>query len=177
MQLPPDMEINDNANDAGPKRLAFVITELNPGGAERCLVELATRIDRQRFSPVVYSLGPPPADDRQALVNRLAEAGVPTQFLGLSGWLQYFRAVNRLAAMLREQQPDIVQTFLFHANVVGSRAARLAGVPRVFTGMRVADPRWWRILLERAAAQSADRYICVSQNVSEFYRRQGFSAG
>ena len=34
-----------------------------------------------------------------------------------------------------------MQTFLFHANVVGSLAARRAGVPHVVTGIRVAERR------------------------------------
>jgi glycosyltransferase involved in cell wall biosynthesis len=159
-----------------PIRLAFVITELGPGGAEQCLVELATRLDRSLFSPVVYSLGPLPNSERQSLVNRLAEAGIPSHFLGFTSPWQYFGAVRELTKLLREQQPDIVQTFLFHANVVGTAAARAAGVRHIVTGLRVADPRWWRAAVERAMTKSADRYICVSQSVAEFYRRRGFSA-
>ncbi|MBW8886099.1 MAG: hypothetical protein JF612_15290, partial [Planctomycetia bacterium] len=55
-----------------------MITELEPGGAERCLVELATRMDRSLFSPVVYSLGSRPTAERQSLVAQLAKEGVPT---------------------------------------------------------------------------------------------------
>ena len=33
---------------------------MDAGGAERCLTELATRIDRTRFAPVVYCLAPEP---------------------------------------------------------------------------------------------------------------------
>jgi glycosyltransferase involved in cell wall biosynthesis len=162
------------ASVRAPIRLAFVITELEPGGAERCLVELATRLDRSRFSPVVYSLGPAP--EKQSLVARLAASGVPTHFLGFTSSWQYFRAVGHLSKMLEEQRPEIVQTFLFHANIIGAAAARKAGVPHLISGLRVADPRWWRIACERSMTKSADRYVCVSQGVAEFYRRRGFSA-
>ena len=159
-----------------PTRLALVITELAPGGAERCLVELATRLDRSRFSPVVYSLMPPPDRQRASLVDRLAQARIPVQFLGLRRPWEYFAAVRRLAEMLREQQAEIAQAFLFHANVVGTRAARLAGVPHAVTGIRVADPRWWRVALERAATAEADKHVCVSQSVAESCRRSGYAA-
>src|SRR5262245_43118061 len=159
-----------------PTRLALVITELAPGGAERCLVELATRIDRTRFSPEVFSLMAPPDALRQALVLRLGEAGIPIKFLGARRPWEYFTAVRLLADEFRRQQTQIAQTFLFHANVVGARAARLAGVPRVVTGSRLADPRWWRTALESAATASADKYVCVSQSVAEFCRRRGHAA-
>jgi len=170
------MQTESATSDSSPRRLAFVITELEPGGAERCLVELATRLDRSRFSPVVYSLGPAPAEGKQTLVARLSAAQIPTRFLGFCRMRAYFAAVRRLAELLREQQAEIVQTFLFHANVVGAQAAKAAGVPHVVTGIRVADPRWWRTAVERMATASADRFVCVSQNVADFCRRRGFAA-
>ncbi len=170
------MQNDLSASSRAPIRLAFVITELEPGGAERCLVELATRLDRSLFSPVVYSLGPRPNAQRQSLVTRLVESGMPMHFLGATSSLHYFRAVGQLAKLLQDQRPEIVQTFLFHANITGAAAARRAGVPHLVTGLRVADPRAWRITLERWMTKSADRYVCVSQSVSEFYRRRGFSA-
>src|SRR4051794_26365845 len=145
-----------------PSRLAFVITELEPGGAERCLVELATRMDRSLFSPVVYSLGSRPTAERQSLVAQLAKEGVPTHFLGFASPWHYFGAVRQLERMLREQRAEIVQTFLFHANVVGAAAARAAGVRSLITGVRVADPRWWRTAAERVMTKCAERHVCVS---------------
>ena len=159
-----------------PIRLALVITELEPGGAERCLVNLATRIDRQRFEPVVYSLGPRPPACRDVLVGHLEAAGVPVQFLGLTHWSQYFHGVRRLAGMLAEQRTQIVQSFLFHANVLAARAAVHANVPHVCTGIRVADPRRTRTSVERWATGRADRHVCVSQSVAHFCRQRGFAA-
>lgn len=159
-----------------PIRLALVITELEPGGAERCLVNLATRIDRQRFEPVVYSLGPRPRVERDLLVTQLEAAGVPVQFLGLTHWSQYFRGVRRLAGLLAEQRADVVQAFLFHANVLAARASQQVGVPRLFTGIRVADPRRTRTSLERWTTSRADRIACVSQSVADFCRQRGFAA-
>lgn len=167
---------SESPHDAEPIRVALVITELLPGGAERCLTELATHLDRARFAPVVYSLGRCPPADRQIFVSRLREAQVPTHFLDLDAPWQYFRGVRRLAELFRQQQPNIVQTFLFHANVLGVRAARLAGVGRVATSIRVADPRRWRNLLERWATSSADRHVCVSAGVQEHCRRHGFAS-
>lgn len=159
-----------------PIRLALVITELEPGGAERCLVNLATHIDRERFKPVVYSLGARPRVERELLVNQLEAARVPVKFLGLTHWSQYYRGVRRLAALLAEQGAEVVQAFLFHANVLAARAAMQASVPHVCTGIRVADPRRTRTSLERWATSRAERFVCVSQSVADFCRRRGFAA-
>jgi len=159
-----------------PLRLALVITELHPGGAERCLVELATRLDRQRFAPVVYSLGPRPPENRQLLVERLAAAEIPLHFLDLTNAWQFFLGASKLAAMLREQRAEMVHSFLFHANVVAARAAEAADVKRLVTGIRVADPRWPRATVERWATRRANTIVCVSHSVADFCRRRGFPA-
>src|SRR6185295_18055094 len=112
------METGVIIEEPRPRQLALVITELEPGGAERCLVELATRIDRTRFSPIVYSLGPQPPQARSVLVERLSQAAVPTHFLNLQRTWHYFRGVRQLAEAFRTERPALVQTFLFHANVM-----------------------------------------------------------
>ena len=158
-----------------PIRLALVITELAPGGAERCLAEIATRLDRKRFAPVVYSLALPPEGEKSLLVNKLRSAGIAVRFLGLRRTWQFLQGVRRLRELLRDQRAEVVQTFLFHANVVGARAARELAIPHA-TGMRVADPRRWRLAIERWETAGAARHVCVSQSVADFYRERGFES-
>ena len=159
-----------------PVRLALAITELAPGGAERCLVNLATRIDRSRFEPAVYSIRPRPAAGRDVLVRQLEEAGVSVRFADIRSKWQAPLMVGRLAGLLAEQQPQIVQNFLYHANIAGTLAARRAGVPRIVLGIRVADPRRLRTWLERRVAANVDRIVCVSHSVADFCRDRGFPA-
>ncbi len=62
-------------------RVAFCITELEIGGAERTLVELARRLDRSRFQTVVYSLGRRPGGKGPTLADELDRAGIETHNL------------------------------------------------------------------------------------------------
>jgi glycosyltransferase involved in cell wall biosynthesis len=159
---------------AEPIRLALVITELEPGGAERCLVHLATRIDRTRFAPVVYSIRPRPPEGRDSLVGELAAAGVEVRFADIRSKWQSPWMVGNLTRLLRRQRPQIVQNFLYHANVVGTLAAHAAGVPHALMGIRVADPRRMRSWLERRLARDVARIVCVSQSVADFCRARHF---
>jgi len=158
-----------------PLPLALVITELDVGGAEQALVHLATGLSRARFAPTVYSLQARPEND--LLVQRLEEAQVPVHFLNLRSRWQFFGAVSKLAALFRQQQARIVQSFLFHANVVATLAARQAKVPGMVTGVRVADPSPWRQRVERWLTPKVDKIVCVSQGVAEFCQHKcGFPA-
>ena len=153
-----------------PIRLALVITELEVGGAERALVRLATGLDRARFMPVVYSLAPLPEQGKDQLVRTLKDSGIEVQSLGARHWWQFPGTVRKLIQLLKQQRPQIVQSFLFHANVVAVLAARQARVPHVLMGLRVADPSWWRGGIERGLAARASGVVCVSQAVADFCR-------
>lgn len=159
-----------------PRRIALVATVLEVGGAERNLTKLALGLDRQHFQPEVYALGPRPSEPRAELVRQLQSEGVPTHFVGVRSNSQILTAIHRLAGMFRRQQPHWMQSFLFHANAVGTLAARRAGVPHRVMGVRVADPSRWRARVERRLARRADAVVCVSQSVAEHCRLRGYDA-
>lgn len=151
-----------------PIRIAFCITELDPGGAERALVELVTRLDRREFSPAVFCLGP-----RGPLAGVLDEAQIPVTCFGAKG-RKHFGVVVRLWRGLRKLRPDILQTWLYHANILGRIAGRFAGVPVVVSGIRVAERRSrGRLWAERCTQSLVDAHVCVSRDVAEFSIHQG----
>ena len=154
--------------------VALCITELDLGGAERCLTELALRIDRQRFTPVVYCLGPRPTRVEASCLPALEAAGVEVHCLGGRKIWQFPIVASRLRRLLTAQKPQIIQTFLFHANILGRIAARRAGVRAVISGIRVAEHQSrWHLWLDRLTQRWVDRYVCVSRAVAEFSTTRG----
>lgn len=154
-----------------PHRISFLITELDPGGAERALVEIASGLDRSLWAPHVISLS-----DRGELAAPLEQAGISVTALG-AGRVRspagLWRATVGLTRLLQQQQPVVLQTFLFHANIAGRCAAKLAGVPAVVSGIRVAEKRSrWRLRLDRWTEGLVDRHVCVSQSVADFSIRK-----
>ena len=153
--------------------LALCITDLESGGAERCLTELATRVDPQRFSPVVYCLASRPQREEASCVPALKAAEVEVHFLGGRNVWQFPIVVRRLRRLLNAQKPQIIQTFLFHANIVGRIAARRLGAKAVLSGIRVAERgTQWHLRIDRMTREWVDRYVCVSQSVADFSAEQ-----
>ncbi len=152
-------------------RIAFCITTLETGGAERQLVELATRLPRDRFEPAVVVLSPPPRPPSDELVHKLAEHSIPVSFLGGRTIWQAPLVYRRLVNWLRDTQPDLMQCFLAHANVIGACAGHRLGIP-IVAGIRVAEQRLnghgW---LQRRTAPLVERYVCLSQSVADFAKQ------
>lgn len=151
-----------------PVRIAFCITDLDVGGAERALVNLVTRLDRGRWEPSVICLAGP-----GALVEPLEQAGIPVICLGARrAW--NLAVLPRLTRELRRIRPALLQTSLYHANIAGRIAARRAGVPRVVSGIRVAERRSrFRLWADRLTDGLVDRHVCVSRAVAEFSTTHG----
>ncbi|MDR3109209.1 MAG: glycosyltransferase [Planctomycetaceae bacterium] len=167
-------------------KLALVITELNVGGAELIFTELATRLDRTRFEPVVYSLQPRPNAERSACVQTLENAGIEIHFLdiqnchrfcGINLAFSYPVQTLNFFRLLRKQKPDVVLSFLFHANMLCRQTALLykfaSHRPVFISGVRVAEHgKCWHRILDKCTKNLADRFVCVSEQVAMFCRER-----
>ncbi len=148
--------------------VALVITELDFGGAEQCLVHIACGLDSSRFAVEVHVLGKPPKAPVDGLLMHLRAAQVPCHFLGLDHIWQLPQAVARLRGQLGGKRRRVVLSFLFHANVVAAMALRGSSNSVLACGIRVADPCRWRQWVERRALRRAAKVVCVSYAVARF---------
>jgi glycosyltransferase involved in cell wall biosynthesis len=113
-------------------RIVHIITSLGIGGAERMvqrLVEAHQQIGDAESTVISLTSDGVIADELRA-------AGIAVETVGLrfspSAAVGFFRLVRRLRAL----RPDIVQTWLYHADLVGGIAARLAGIKAVAWNLR-----------------------------------------
>lgn len=133
-------------------RVLFVITGLSTGGAETMLLKLLERLDRERFESMVISL-----TTTGDIGARIAALGIPVLALGISSGLSVFSAFPRLFRQIKRFRPDIVHTWLYHADLLGGVAARLAGVKAVCWGIRSSNldadkTRWTTRAIRRGCA-------------------------
>jgi len=119
-----------------PISVTFIIPSLGSGGAEGMLYRLLLRLDRAQFTAKVISLideGPSP------IVEKIQALGVPIRFLGMQPGRPNPIALLRLARWLREDPPDLISTWQYHADLIGGLAARLSGSIPVAWGIRQSD--------------------------------------
>jgi glycosyltransferase involved in cell wall biosynthesis len=151
-----------------PTRIAFCITDLDAGGAERALVQIVTRLDRSHWEPFVFCLS-----GEGELAAVLRDAGIAVVCLGANR-RHGLRVIWRLSRRLAKLRPTILQTFLYHANIAGRLAGKAAGIPLIVSGIRVAEKRsGFRLWLDRATGWMVARHVCVSQDVAAFSAARG----
>jgi glycosyltransferase involved in cell wall biosynthesis len=115
--------------------ILHIMPDLNPGGAELMMKRLVEcHLGDDRFEHRVISLR-----GLGAVGEALRESGVEVEALELTSVLRLPATLLRLKKRIRALRPDVVQTWMYHADLIGGLAARLAGVRRIVWGIRVAD--------------------------------------
>ncbi len=108
--------------------VVHVITGLDDGGAEAVLYRLisATSFNEHRVISLMGEgkYGP-----------LLRDQGVPVLTLGMPRGRLTWRGMKRLLRVLRDERPDVVQTWMYHANLLGGLLARFVGIASVVWGI------------------------------------------
>ena len=111
-------------------KVLHIISSLGDGGAEAVLYRICT-FDKACQHEVISLTG------MGKYGGRLIENGIEVVCLNMMrGKLSKLRDFIRLVRIIRRSKPDVVQTWMYHADLLGGLAARLAGVNNVFWGIR-----------------------------------------
>ena len=145
--------------------VVHVITSLDAGGAESTLLRLVSRFDRTRFSCAVVSLTGP-----GSLAAQFAALDIPLYVVGSRRSVGP-SAIWRLLQVIRRHHPAILQTWLYHADLLGLLAGRACGVPVVGWNVRCAElnPRdhsrslFW-VLRTLARLSRIPQFVVVNSN-------------
>jgi glycosyltransferase involved in cell wall biosynthesis len=154
-------------------RVLHIITGLGAGGAENMLDRLLTQLDPAHVTNHVIALkeGGPMAESIRA-------RGIPVEIMGLDTFLPRTLMPLRLARRIRAIAPDVIQTWLYHADLIGAIAARLAypfgasipvawGVRQSVVNPALLKPATWRVIRSAAiASHFLPRTIVVNARAS-----------
>lgn len=159
--------------------ILHVITSLNLGGAETMMCQLLEHTDLTRFTPVVVSLRP-----SGPLAERIKKAGVELHCLDMGSYLSFASGLGRLKAIMRQVNPALVQTWMYHADFLGTLAARsLSPRPPVVWNVQHSSfspkgtkflSRMMRVILARLSKTWPDKIVSCSRTGLELHAGIGY---
>lgn len=160
-------------------RIVHIITGLSTGGAEMMLYKLLSQINRDEFQSEVISL-----TDAGPVADKIRMLGVPVHILGMKRGIPNPVALVRLTLLLRQKKPDLVQTWLYHSDLIGGIAARFAGRINTFWSIRQSNidadsNKRSTIWIAKACAKLSswlpEKIICCSYAALESHLALGYS--
>jgi glycosyltransferase involved in cell wall biosynthesis len=133
-------------------KIVHIIIGLNIGGAELMLKRvIESHSEYSDIQHTVISL-----TNHGPVGRQLVDSGFSVYSLGISSFLNIPSRFIKLRKLLIQLQPDIVQTWMYHADLLGSLAAWSSGFSRILWNVRSTD-----ILKGGSKATIVIRKICA----------------
>ncbi|MGI9106029.1 MAG: glycosyltransferase family 4 protein [Pyrinomonadaceae bacterium] len=161
-------------------KIIHIIGDLDIGGAQTMLHQLLCHTDRSGFESEVVSL-----TDTGAISDRIKALGVPVRALGMRrGGAPEPAGLLRLARWLRRSRPDVVQTWLYHADMIGGLAARGAGIRAVAWGIHITHldaqtvkrrTLWTAKVCARLSHYVPRRIVCCAEASQRLHAEMGYA--
>ncbi|NUQ01614.1 MAG: glycosyltransferase, partial [Armatimonadetes bacterium] len=161
--------------------VVHVITTIGRGGAENQLLRVLRHLAGGPYRFTVIGL------------TRLGDAVLEPEFTALGADVEILEmrpgrptpaALFRLHRILAARRPDVVQTWLYHADLIGSLAARRLRLPVIWTlqcgptedHQLGPTARFSRKLLRRKSGQWPSAIISSSQGTQQYHEQLGYAA-
>ncbi len=159
-------------------KIAFVITGLGRGGAERMLIKLLSSIDRTKFDPTVFCLS-----NNLVLRPELEAIGISVQSYRINSPLYLAFHLIKFIKDCREFSPDILQGWMYHGNILAWVASLFTQAKLIF-GVRVAlydfnfERFSTRVIIRLGAllSKAANKIIYVSQIAKDHHEAIGYQS-
>jgi len=160
-------------------KIIHIITGLSTGGAEMMLYKLLSQINSDEFESEVISL-----TDAGSVADKIRRLGIPIHTLGMKRGNPFPFALIKLTLLLREKKPDLIQTWMYHSDLIGGLAAKLAGGIKIVWNIRQADigteshkrsAIWIVKVCEKISSWLPDKIISCSHAALEFHSSLGYA--
>lgn len=177
-------DIHEEAGVQGKLRIAFMLTPVEFGGAERVCMTLLKNIDRDRFDVVPILLTRPWETDN-LFVRELRKEGyefceIPVALRETGDYLRVLRCYKLVWRLLKSRKFDLLHTHGYFADIVGIPVARLNGLPSLATCHGYISNTWKVRLynaVDRAALAFGTEILAVSEGIRQGLLDFGLSPG
>lgn len=159
-------------------KIVHIIIGLNIGGAELMLKRLVIQSSQKKqFEHVIISL-----TDIGVIGPDLQNEGITVYSLGMKSALSLPNILYKLRKLIKKIQPDIVQTWMYHADLLGGLAAKSLGIKNIIWGIRNTgvgnELGISRIILRKSCAKLSyyipSTIVCVAHKAKETHAGIGY---
>ncbi|MCG6552841.1 MAG: glycosyltransferase [Candidatus Magnetominusculus sp. LBB02] len=148
-------------SDSSRHRVLHLITGMEVGGAENMLLRLAPCMEEAFENRVCVIQG------RGPLAARLEAAGAAVTYLDLKSMFD-LRPILRFRRLVKEFKPDIVVTYLIHADLFGRIFGRAFGIRKIVCYQRGALLNWEFLRkVDRLTTALVSKYIVQTETAKE----------
>ena len=163
----------------GPIPILHLITTLNVGGAEGMLLKLLSVMDNERFANQVVSL-----TDVGPIGEQILAQGIPVHALFMPNGRVTASGLAKLWRLLYSLRPKILQTWLYHADLLGLIFGKLACIKNICWNIRGSyhdlkkyrSSTKWTIKMCSIFSSFPDVVIANSYRGREFHIDLGYGA-
>lgn len=157
-------------------RVLHLIAGLPTGGAEMMLYKLLSRTYHDSWVVSMTDVG--------RMGERIRELGIPVIALGMRRGIPDPRGLLEIIRILRRERPHVVQTWMYHADVMGGIAAWLGGGIPVVWNIRQStldskSSKRGTVLTFRVAAALSrwlpERIVCCSEAGMKVHAALGYA--
>lgn len=159
-------------------RVLHLITELDVGGAEMMLYKLLCQLStEERKYSMVVSLA-----DVGPVGELIREQGIEVQSLGFRPGRFSLPGFKKLCGFLRQYEPDVIQTWLYHGDLIGTLAILATKKRRLLWNIRCSNMALgnyrhslrWVIKGCSLLSKIPEAVIFNSANAMEFHKGLGY---
>lgn len=154
--------------------ILHITTSLNDGGAEAVLYRLCTA-DKNNTHKVISLM----SEGKYGPLLR--DSGIEVFSLNMRQGKITMKGIWQVWKLLREQRPAVVQTWMYHANLIGGICAYIAGVKSIFWGIHSLNPEHNKrstILVAKLCAHLSGwipkKIICCAGSAADVHRDLGY---
>lgn len=144
-------------------KIIYFITDLGIGGAEKVLLSMLSKLDKEKYTPIVCCLY------GGELRQEFTSLGIKVVNLDAKNKLD-FSVVLKFFYLLIKEKPVILHTHLFHANIIGRIVGRLAGVPTIISTQHYSSAfhGYLGVVVDKISSIFVDKIIAVCEAAKSF---------
>lgn len=138
------------------KKVLHIITGLKVGGAETNLARVIPHLENTFENRICCLIGQGP------MKEKFQKNNIPVYYLDIKNVFDFFNPfiISKFRKIIKEFQPEIIETYLIHSDLFGRTWGKLFGVKKIVCNHRGSLLQWqWLSFFDKATSFLVTKYV------------------